>query len=481
MKPLNIPFVGPEYQARSLNADAQRSVNCYLEYDNESPRAPRVLYGRPGLPLEFTSNDGPQRNCIAQGDYVYLVAGQTVFRLTVDTAGLWSAYTMTPTIGTNSGPVGLASNGTQVLIVDGTGAWLAEGTALSPITDPDFPVGVTQATCLNGFFVVTGDGSQRFYWSEEPGSGTAWNGLDFASAANSPDNTVTCITNHSQLYLFGAYSAEPWYYSGEQSQPFAPTNNANIDIGTASAETVKALDNTLFWLGASLDGAGVVYRLNGYTPQRISTHAVEKAIQGYSTITDAFAWVYEQEGHSFYVLTFPTADRTWVYDVSTGQWFEWAWRDPNQNTLHRWRPVWHVYFKGKHLVGDWENAKVYSLDLDTYTDDTTPILRLRATQCLNAAGLRLFVQSLQVDMETGVGLVSGQGSNPLLMLRYSKDGGHSWSNIKTRSIGAIGRYAARVKFGPMGAGRNWVFEVSLTDPVKFALIGAFAEVEAGES
>jgi hypothetical protein len=480
---VKIPFVGPSYEARSLNADAQRTLNAYLEMDNAIPRAPVALYGTPGLVWEFLSNDTPQRGCIAQGDYVYLVAGQYVFRLTI-AAGVWSAYTM-GTIGTNSGPVGLASNGTQVLIVDGTGGWLAENTTLTSITDPGFPVGVTQADCLDGFFVVTGDGSAKFYWCELPNEGADWNGLDFASAEGAPDNTVTCRALQNQLWLFGAYSAEPWVRSGGDAV-FTADTSAFINVGTASAETVKLMDNTIFWLASSLDGAGIVYRLAGYTPQRISTHAVEKAIQSY-TLTDAYAITYEQEGHAFYVLTFPTDEKTWVYDAATQQWHERASTEWGTNTDKRWRPVWHVYFKSLHLVGDYETGNVFSLDLDAYTEERTDgvhsaIRRLRTTQCIDAPnGERVFYQSMQVDMETGVGLATGQGSAPLLMLRYSDDGGHTWSNERTVSVGAVGEYGARAIFRRLGMGRNRVWSVSMTDPVKFAILGAYSSFEKGAS
>jgi hypothetical protein len=202
---------------------------------------------------------------------------------------------------------------------------------------------------------------------------------------------------------------------------------------------------------------------------------------GYSTIADAFAFCFQMAGHSFYVLTFPTANATWLYDAATEQWVEWLWRDSADNTLHRHRANCAAFFNGEHLVGDWESGEVYGLDLDTYTDAGDPIKRIRATQTTIAGAKRLFFGQLTVDMETGVGLTSGQGSAPLLMLRYSSDGGHTWSNEKTASIGAIGNYGARVRFGPTGSARGGrVWEISLTDPVRFAVFGADVEVEAGD-
>jgi len=469
---VKIAFVGPAYQARSLNADAQRAVNVYLEMDNASPRAPVALYGTPGTVLRFGFGDAPVRGCIVQGVYSYWVAGSSVYRVS-------TSYTATllGTIGTATGEVGMASNGTEVLIVDGVGGWIATTSALTQIVDVDFPNGVRRCAFQDGYFIVTGDGSQKFYINESINSGTNWNGTEFASAEGSPDNTVGVISDHRELWLFGSGATEVWVNTGNADFPFERSGNTFIEHGCAAAGTVAKLDNTVFWLGQDDRGGLVVWRAQGYTPSRISTHAIEHAIQGYATFSDAFAYTYQQEGHAFYVLTFPTADKTWCFDVATGQWHERVWKEPNLNTLHRHRSNCHCYFDGKHLVGDFESGNVYEFDLDTNTDNGEAILRLRATQTLDAPGAnRVFYEYLQVDMESGVGSVT---LDPQLMLRYSNDGGHTWSNIKTKGIGKSGEYGKRVRFGPSGAGRNRVWEISMTDDAKFAVLGAYCGFQAG--
>jgi hypothetical protein len=472
---MRIPFVGSSATARSLNADAERSVNCFLEYDQGNPRAPIALYGTPGLVLRATLGTSPVRGVLVCGSYAYWVGGNTVYRM--DTA---YAVTTLGTIGTASGRVGLAQNGTEVLIVDGATGWIATSTTLTQITDVDFPNGVTKATCQDGYFLVNGDGSGSTYWNETPNTGTAWNGLDFGTAEGSPDASVGILSDHRELWVFGTQSTEIWVNTGDADALFQRSGNTFIEQGTASGDTVTAMNNTVYWLGKGRDGQGIVFRAEGYQPRRISTHALEHAILGYATISDAFAFCFQMAGHSFYALTFPTADATWLYDAATEQWFEWAWRDPADNTLHRHRASCCVFFNGQHLVGDRETGEVYSLDLDTYTDAGDPIKRIRATQTTHAGGKRLFFGQLTVDMETGVGLTSGQGSAPLLMLRYSNDGGHTWSNEKTCSLGAIGAYGARAKFGPSGSAKGGrVWEISLTDPVRFAVFGADVDVEAG--
>lgn len=472
---MKIPFVGPSATARSVNANAQRTVNCYLEFDQANPPRPVALYGLPGLLLKLTFPTSPVRGGIKFNDlYSYWVAGDTVYR--VDTS---YAVTSLGAIGTSTGQVGLASNGTEVLVVDGTGGWLCTGASFAAIADPDFPTGVTKATTQDSYFLVAGDGSGRFYWNETPNTGTAWNGTDFASAEGDPDNLLAILSDHREVWLIGAETGEIFINTGDADQLFQRSGNAFLQQGTAAAGTVRAMNNTIYWLGNGKDGQGIVFSAQGYNPVRVSTHAVETAIGGYGSISDALAFCFQIQGHAFYCLTFPTADATWLYDAATQQWYEWAWRDPATNELHRHRANCCVFFNGKQLVGDWETGKVYSLELDTYTDNTDPILRLRSTQALHDASVELSVDRLRIDMETGVGLATGQGSDPQLMFRFSKDGGRSWSSYDQASIGAAGEYGKRVLFGPLGTGDDWVFEISMTDPVKFAVFGADADVTQG--
>jgi len=473
-----LPFVGPSYQSRSINANAQQTLNAYLELDNSSPRAPLALYGTPGTVRKLTLPTGPVRGAVAEKGWCWIVAGSGVYRVAPD----WT-FSLCGNIGTSTGEVGIASNGTQVLIVDGADGWLVNISAntLAKITSGGFPNGVTRATFQDGYFAVTGLANSQSFWINQTAyDGATWDALDFASAEGAPDNTVGIISDHRELWLFGAKSAEVWVNTGSADFPFSRSGNAFIEHGCAAAGTIAKADNTVFWLGSDDRGAGIVWRADGYTPIRISTHAIEHALAGY-TLGNAVAMTYQQEGHVFYVLTFPTDGKTWVYDASTQQWHERAWMHPSTGALSRWRASCAVFFGGEHLVGDFETGAVYALDLDTYTDDGGPILRRRRTATAESLQQRMFFTSLQVDMETGVGTGNGQASNPQLMLRYSNDGGHTWSNEKTASAGRVGEYGARARFQRLGAGRNRLWELSMTDPVKFAIFGAVVEGEAGTS
>jgi hypothetical protein len=236
------------------------------------------------------------------------------------------------------------------------------------------------------------------------------------------------------------------------------------------------MDNGLFWLGEDSRGKGIVYRANGYTGQRISTHAVEWQIQQYGDISDAIGYTYQQDGHSFYVLVFPSANATWVYDVATQAWHERAGFNNGSFTRHRGNC--QVFFNNEVLVGDYQNGKIYAFDLNVYADDGQPQKWLRSWRALPTGQnnlKRTAHHTLQLDIEAGVGLVTGQGSDPEVMLRWSDDGGHTWSNEHWVKIGKIGEYGRRAIWRRLGMTqklRDRVYEVSATDPVKVAIMGA---------
>jgi hypothetical protein len=255
-----------------------------------------------------------------------------------------------------------------------------------------------------------------------------------------------------------------------------PIQGAFNEIGCIAPYSVAKLDNSLFWLGNDPRGFGVIYRSNGYAAQRVSTHAIEYAIQSYTDISDAVAYTYQQEGHAFYVISFPTGNATWVYDVATGAWHERAYLTNGEFTRHR--SNCQCNFQSTTLVGDYANGNIYKFDLDVYADDNATQKWLRSWRALPSGqnNLKRTAQhSLQLESESGVGLIVGQGNDPQAMLRWSDDGGHTWSNEHWKSMGAIGQYGYRTIWRRLGMTqklRDRVYEVSGTDPVKIAIMGA---------
>lgn len=452
--------------SRSPVASAQRLVNLYAEPNQDGTI---TLYGTPGLRLWATVGNGPIRGLCVANDLLYVVSGSGVYR--VNSSG---ATTFLGSIGTSSGIVSMANTGVEVQIVDGStsGYLITLATnALSRITDVDFPGGVTNAF-LDGFTLFNQPGTGKF-WATSAYAAGVIDPLDFATAEGAPDPLVSLIVDHREIWLFGSESTEVWYNAGNPDFPFERVSGAFIEHGCAAAHSVAKMDNTVFWLGQDDKGRGMVWRAEGYSPQRISTHELETQISNYSTLSDAVAWTYQQDGHAFYVLSFPTEDVTWVYDVSTQLWHERAWRD-SSNNLRRHRVQCHAMFNGDHIGGDWQSGKLYVLDMDTYTDNGDTLVRELVASHIRS-GKRRFYSEAEVVIESGVGLQSGQGSDPQAMLSFSDDFGRTYGNERWRSFGMVGQYLKRAVWHRLGSGFQRTFKLTITDPVKVAITGARVE------
>ena len=465
---MKTPILGQSYVARSVNAADGRMINMFPEILAEGKEA-AWLQRAPGLRLLATVGVGPIRGLWTFDGVGYVVSGNRLY--SIDTN--WTA-TLRGTI-TGTGPVSMADNGTQMFIACNGPSYIynASTQVLAQITDPDFPGAVTVGY-IDGYFVFNEPNSQKI-WVTALLDGTSVDPLDFASAEGSPDGVVGLIVDHREVWVFGTNSVEVWYDSGASDFPLQRIQGAFNEIGCAATYSLAKLDNGVFWLGADARGRGIVYRANGYTGQRISTHAVEWHIQSYGTIDDAIAYTYQQDGHAFYVLTFPTAQKTWVYDVAANAWHERASGNENQ---YRHRSNCQMAFNNEIVVGDYLNGNIYAFDLTVFSDNGDLQKWQRSWRALPQGqnNLRRTAQhSLQIDLESGTGLNLGQGSDPQVMLRWSDDGGHTWSNEHWSPMGKIGEYYRRVFFRRLGMTlkiRDRVYELSGTDPVKIALLGA---------
>jgi len=471
---MQTPILGASYVARSINAADNRMVNMFPEMTPDNGQTAAFLNRAPGLEFLQTVGTGPIRALWAHqtnGSDFYVVSGGEVYKL--------NSMTGTPTLlGTVSGtgPVSIADNGTQIFFACNPDSYIYNEVTnvFAQITDPDFPGAVTVGY-LDGYFVFNEPNSQRV-WVTSLLDGLSVDPLDFASAEGSPDGLVGLIVDHREAWLFGTDSVEVWYDAGLPDFPLTRIQGAFNEIGCVAAFSIAKLDNGLFWLGTDARGQGIVYRANGYTGQRISTHAIEYAIAQYGDISDAIAYTYQQEGHAFYVLTFPSGDATWVYDVSTQAWHERAGWDNGVFVRHR--SNCQCNFGGNIIVGDYENGNIYKFSLDIYADNGGIQKWLRSWRALPTGQnnlKRTAHHSLQLNCESGVGINDGQGSDPQAMLRWSDDGGHTWSNEHWSPMGKIGAYYQRVFWRRLGMTlklRDRVYEVSGTDPVKIAVMGA---------
>lgn len=473
---IRIPFVGPAYETRSSNQSAQRLINWYVEGTEQGGKTKFTLYPTPGMVLVATLGTGPVRGALeVDGGNAYVVSGGGVYRVSRDGSAAKAGE-----IVTSAGAVGMAYNGDQVIIVDGSAGYIVDvqGNTIEKIADVDFPNGVTWAQYLDRYFIVGGDGTGRFYLSEIA-DGSTWVGTEYASAEGDPDPLIAGIVDHRELFLFGSNSFEIWMNTGNATFPIERSGNAFGETGCAAVHTVCKADNTIFWLGKDRRGDGIVWRMNGYDPVRISNHAIEWQIRHYPRIDDAVAYTFQTDGHTWYVLHFPSADRTWVYNVNGGYWHEWLSFDQATGLFHRHRSNCHFMLGRDHMVGDWETGDIYRLSPDVYTDAGATIRRVRSTYADDADMQLVFYGSLVIDLQSGVGLPSGQGSDPQMMLRWSDDGGHTWSNMRVATMGKMGEYGMRCKFERLGAARARVWEISVTDPVNAVVLGAIVTGKAG--
>jgi hypothetical protein len=472
---MKTPILGSSYVARSVNAADNRMVNMYPELVPEGGKTSAFLSRCPGLRRLVAAGSGPIRGLWALKEYLYAVSGDTFYRLSlIGTSTRWRIEALGTVSG--SGPVSISDNGTQIFIACNPESFIYNSTTevFAQITDPDFP-GAVKVGYLDGYFVFNEPNSARV-WVTSLLDGLSVDPLDFASAEGDPDGLVSLIVDHREAWLFGTNSIEVWYDAGLPDFPLQRIQGAFNEIGCEAPYSVAKLDNGLFWLGSDARGRGIVYRSSGYTGQRISTHAIEWQIQQYGNLSDAIGYTYQQDGHAFYVLIFPTAQTTWVYDVATQAWHERAgWSNGN---FVRHRSNCQVTYNNQVIVGDFENGNIYAFDLDDYSDNGDIQKWLRSWRALppNTNNLkRTAHHSLQVDCESGVGTNTGQGSNPQMMLRWSDDGGHTWSNEHWTSVGKIGEYYRRVIWRRLGMTlklRDRVYEISGTDPVKLAIMDA---------
>lgn len=469
-------FIGNSHTLRSRIGDGQRTVNLYPEIvESGNGKSPVILYGTPGLSVFAALANGPVRAIFRSdegGGRLIAVGGNTVYDVTV--AG---GSTSLGIVLNDGNPASIAFNGTEYMIVSGGRGYILEGTTLTEITDADF-AHATMVTFVDGYFVILEPESQRI-WISGLYDGTSWNALDFGTAEGWPDRVGAIFNDYAELWLLGGETTEVFYNSGNLDFPFERIQGAIIEHGIAAPWSVAKLAEGLMWLSRNQRGHGIVVRARGFQPDRVSTHAVEFAIQNYSRIDDAEAFSYQEEGHDFYVLSFPTADATWVYDASSGLWHERGYWNTVLGRYQRIRQRCHVIAYGRHLVGDRDNGNIYEQSLDTYTDNGDAIRRLRRTPDISNENKFLFHRSLIIDMEVGVGLQTGQGSDPNCIVRFSDDGGFVWSNWITRSIGQVGQYRHRVRISRLGRSRRRRYDFVITDPVKVAIVDGYVEIDLG--
>lgn len=457
------PLFGTLTQGRSARVTAQEHVNVYAEMVRSGDRDSLSYYGRPGLQRFTSLGETPIRGMLAIGNLLYVVHRGTLY--SVNNAAQETAL---GTLDTTSGRVGMTHNGTQILIVDGVEGytWNIDTTTFAKITDADFVVANT-CDVLGGFFVVDNADSGQFNISAGY-DGTSWDPLDFATAEAFPDDLVRVYVEAGQLLLFGERSTEWWANVGNADFPFAPVTGAVMEWGLAARWSVADVEGTCCFLGQNRTGEVQVLMLRGYGVEPVGGPEFNHTINQYDAWSDATAFGYTVDNHSFYQINFPSAGECWAVSMRTGM----ATRMQYGTLGARHRAEMSEQWLNRTIVADYEDGTLYRVDTNVYDDNGMSFAKqLQGRHVFDEE--RFSVSEMRLDMEPGVGNASGAGADPQAMLQVSKDGGHSWGPERWKEIGGQGEYRQRCVWRRLGMARDWVFRVRVSDPVKFVCTGAW--------
>lgn len=464
-------FVGPSNQSQSPLADVERLVNLYVEPNDAGSGRP-ALYSTPGASAFCAVGDVGTRALFTMNARTFGAIGGGAYELFgthLSTRYGSMVQDSNPAQIMVNGVAGnqalFASGGNAYLLTLNTSTWVG-----SVLTGAAMQIGM-----LDGYFLAFANAKLRVSGLND---GTTWDPTQFALRSSAPDNWLAMTVNAPDIWLIGEQTGDVWFDAGTSPFPFAPRPGATFPFGIAAPFSLASAGDSVLWISRNAEGAGIVVRARGYVPQPIGSYAVDNALAKYqqtSTIADAEALVFQRRGHTFYVLKFPTANATWVYDLRTNLWFEMGQWNPAQNRYDAWHPRAITYAFGQHLVGESATSAISMLDDSVGTEaDGSAIRRLRIPSALPAVdGGRIFVDRFELGIEPGVGTVAGQGANPVAMMRISKDYAKTWGSELSRAIGRSGETHKRVFWTRCGSSPiSWVPEIVITDPVPVKIVSA---------
>ncbi len=477
----NIPFIGQTSRARSVQVSNQETLNLMTAIQGDGAKAIATLESAPGLVDLGAVGNGPVRtpqfiewlHPVDGTTDTYAVFGRHLIRFTVLTGP-----NVIGTLLDNSNTVRITRGRTHIMLVDGVGGYTYDGTTFQQISDPDFPdagssppASPTHVVYLDSYFIVNDANSDAWYISgiEDPDS---WNALDFEAAAVAPDRALALANTESELWLIGDQTCQAYYNSGNPFFPFEVILSATQEVGTTAPQSVAESDEGIFFLGTTPEGGRFVYQIRGQSGRIITADEQSAELQDVSDISGAVGFIYAQAGKSFYCLRLDNSRPTMIYNIRAQ-----AWESRSLLDGSAWRIGGAGLFNGQNIGGSRLTARYYRLDLNDYTDSGSPFLRRRRTMIYHVTNQRMDWWELVVDVQSGTGTVSGGGSDPQIRLRFSDDGGVTWSATISQPLGKQGQRLRRAVFRRLGASRSRIFEVSVFEPAELTLINAYAHVE----
>ncbi len=469
--PLWEAFTGGSYRSRSATISADVCVNMYPEVIETSGEAKHsVLYGTPGQRLLQTLSAAGNRTSFSQDGLTLTVSGGTLYQvdMTANTAASIGS------IANDGLPVFYASNGRggeQVAIVGGGELKILDLDTMTLSSAISLPLtnAPVMVDFLDGYFILSEADTVRVWFSALE-DGTSWNALDFFAVSETSTNVVGIKVLRDRIWVGQSQTTLIYYDTGDSDDPFQPYPGSVMQEGWVSPYGVMISGEGIYWLAQDNQGRSRMVSASDYSPTVISTPAISFSVASYPSTEDVEMLAYEQEGHPFVAWTFPSAPNgeTWCYDTREGQWHQRQGFDSTNGTLVRWRARGAVLSGNTILTGDYSTGALYALDLDTFTDNGTTIKRIRRAPYISAENQWTFLDRAELGVQSGVGLLTGQGSAPVIELRISRDAATTWGAPIVASLGAQGQYLARAIWRRLGRVRadRMVVEVSQTDPVR---------------
>lgn len=462
-------FCGGTYRTRSAAMAADECINLYPEAVRGVKT--KTLYGTPGLkPFGTASANNGNRGCFNQDGRTFRVCGGVFSEVNVATA----TETVWGTIPTDGNPVFMVSNGAggEQLMVVGAGQVhifnLATNTFLGPIALPLTNPAIA-GVFIDGYFLILEMETIRV-WFCALEDGTSWNALDFFARSHTSDNLVSIAVLHDRLYMIGSQTTEIFYDSGDLNTPFIPYPGTVMQEGGSSSFGTGLLGEALYWVSQDNLGRDRVIRTSNYQPEKISTDAIDFALAQVPDLSTGEVIIYTQEGHEFIGWTFANGDSLF-FDATENEWHKrYGWNSAT-DVYTRYAARGACSTDAGVIVGDYATGQLYTLDLDTFTDNGQPRKWLRRAPYLSAENQWLFLDQIELLCQAAVGLISGQGQFANVMLRLSRDAAYSWTEAVFASMGQLGQSLNRCIWRSLGQVRadRLVIEISGTDPVRPAI------------
>ena len=463
------------YPAKSTIVSSQRLYNMYSEdAPQSSPFSVPSLYNIPGTSLwqTITGNYNSYYGAVVMNQYLYVVFGSEVYKIDQN-----KNVTNIGTLGTSPNRIIMVENGQQVTILtsNGLGYYYTESTnTFAQITDPDFPIG-SGMTSIDGYTLVSKAETGEFYVSDLRDT-TVWSALAKATAEALSDNIVALATYQRQLFILGERSIEIWYDSGVTAQPFRPINQTFIQQGCIGKYAYTVSNSGLFWVGDNKS----IFWTQSLSAQKISNFGIDYELSKLTNIENIFVSSYVQEGHEFITFTSIQDEFTITYDTATRSWHDRGSLNSTQNGQTYWGATAAISFNNQIIVPGIEVGKLFYLNPAVYTENGSTMTSEVTSSTLFFNFNRFTVNQLVLIMENGVGISEpAQGSNPLIEMTFSIDGGNTWKTSRATYVGKEGEYLTQVKWENLGQARNFIFKFRITDPVPRKIVGAYYQKTMG--